>query len=380
MQKKLFVLAIAGLSSAAAFAQSNVTIYGIADMGYAYLFDARSLDAKGNVQPGYRTPNSVSSINSGQASSSRLGFKGSEDIGNGMKAFFVLEQGFFVDTGAPQTAGLAFNRQAFMGLSGGFGSISAGRQYTPYYSFVLSMDPFGNGTVGAYKNAWVFPTTVDGNGLTNPVRVDNSLLYTSPSFGGFSATGFFSNNVNGQEDNGSNARNTSMYSLFGQYQNTALNVGANYHYIASGSSGTAASVEKIQNFTLGASYDFNVVKLSAVYSWNEIDYTLSTKKNAELNNFLIGATVPFGKWSAKASYVYSDGKQYGDSQQFAVGLNYDLSKRTDIYTAYSYINNDGTRLSAVNDASNNGTYAAATGYPTAGVFQQGFQVGVRHRF
>jgi predicted porin len=171
-----------------------------------------------------------------------------------------------------------------------------------------------------------------------------------------------------------------MYSAFGQYQNNELNVGANYHYIASGSSGTAATVDKIQNFTLGASYDFKVVKVSGVYSWNEIDYTLSTKTNAVLNNFLIGATVPFGKWSAKASYVYSDGKQFGDSQQLALGLNYDFSKRTDLYTAYSFINNDGARLSAVNDASNNGTYAAGGGYPTAGVFQQGFQVGVRHRF
>lgn len=380
MQKKLIALVIAGLSSAAAFAQSNVTIYGIADMGYAYRFDARSLDSKGNVQPGSRTPESVSSINSGQASSSRLGFKGTEDIGNGMKAFFVLEQGFFIDTGAEATTGLAFSRQAFMGVSGGFGSISGGRQYTPYYSLVLSMDPFGNGTVGAFKNAWVFPSSVSGNGLTNPVRVDNSLLYTSPSFGGFAVTGFFSNNVSGQEDSGDNSRNTSMYSLLGQYRNSGLNVGANYHHIASGSSGTAAAIEKVQNFTLGASYDFKVVKVSGVYSWSEIDYTLSTQKSAELNNFLIGATVPFGKWSAKASYVYSDGKQFGDSQQLALGLNYDLSKRTDIYTAYSFINNDGARLSAVNDASNNGTYAAGGGYPTAGVFQQGLQIGVRHRF
>lgn len=380
MHKKLLVLAIAGLSSAAAIAESNVTIYGIADMGYAYRFDARSFDSKGNPQPSSRLPESNSAINSGQASSSRLGFRGTEDIGNGMKAFFVLEQGFFIDNGAPQTAGLAFNRQAFLGISGGFGSVSAGRQYTPYYSFVLSMDPFGNGTVGAYKNAWQLPTTVSGNGLTNPVRVDNSVLYTSPSFGGFSVTGFFSNTVSGQEDSGDNSKNTSMYSVLGQYQGNGLNVGANYHYIASGSSGSAASIDNIQNFTLGASYDFKVVKVSGVYSWNEIDYTLASQKKAELNNFLIGATVPFGKWAAKASYVYSDGKQFGDSQQLAVGLNYNISKRTDIYTAYSFIDNDGARMSAVNDASSNGTYTAGNGYPTAGVFQQGFQVGVRHRF
>jgi len=93
-------------------------------------------------------------------------------------------------------------------------------------------------------------------------------------------------------------------------------------------------------------------------------------------------TAPFGKFTGKASYIYSDGNRSagGDAQQFAIGLDYNLSKRTAVYSAYSYINNDDQRLAAVGDASNSGAFAAGNGVALPGVFQQGVQVGVRHSF
>lgn len=165
-----------------------------------------------------------------------------------------------------------------------------------------------------------------------------------------------------------------------QYKSGPLVLGGNYHYIASGTAVGAATLGNVQNFTFAAAYDFGVARISGVYSWNEIEYSNTLRPSAGLNNYLLAASVPFGKWTAKASYICSDGKQYGDSQQLAMGLNYNLSKRTDIYSAYSWIDNTGSRMSAVNDASNNGTYPAGNGVPTAGVWQQGFQLGVRHRF
>ena len=121
----------------------------------------------------------------------------------------------------------------------------------------------------------------------------------------------------------------------------------------------------------------------ALWTWNEIDYTgrMSNVSNATVNNYMLGATVPFGKWVGKATYVYSDGNQTagGDAQQFAVGLDYNLSKRSTIYTAYSYINNSDNRMSATGDAGQGGTYAAGNGFG-AGVWQQGLQVGITHRF
>jgi len=377
MQHKFMALAAAGLLSTSAFAQSNVTIYGVVDYGYAYRFDGRNLS---NAGP---TPNSASQLNSGQAFSNRIGFKGTEDLGNGLKALFVLEQGFNLDTGTEQVNGLAFARQSYAGLSGNFGTVIGGRMYTPYYNFMTSLDPFVNGTVGRYSNAFTLAPTVSGSSLTNPLRFDNAVAYTSPSFGGFSVTGAFSNNVVGQEASASNAANNTAYALFGQYANGPIYVGANYHYIAGGSNPVDSVINDVQNFTLGGSYDFKVAKIMALWGWNEIDYAgaMSNISNATFNNYMIGATVPFGKWTGKATYVYSDGNKSagGDAQQFAVGLDYNLSKRSTIYTAYSYINNDDQRMSGTGDAGQGGSYAAGNGYG-AGVWQQGFQIGLTHRF
>ncbi len=200
MQKKLIALAVAGLASTAAFAQTNVTIYGIVDYGYSYRFDGRGLDSltnKGSVGG----PNSSSRLDSGLQSGNRLGFKGTEDLGNGLKAVFLLEQGFNMDTGTQAGGGdQMFNRQAYAGLSGNFGTAVGGRLYTPFYTMMLQYDPFANGTMGQYTNVWTPAATAGGlGGLTNPFRVDNAIAYISPSFGGFTVTGAFSNNAGGDD-------------------------------------------------------------------------------------------------------------------------------------------------------------------------------------
>ena len=149
-------------------------------------------------------------------------------------------------------------------------------------------------------------------------------------------------------------------------------------------------MKNVQNVTIGGSYDFKVAKVMALYSYNDLDYinaigSTTNTKNATLNNYMLGVTAPFGKFVGKASYIYSDGSSSigGDAQQFAIGLDYNLSKRTALYSAYSFIDNQDNRLSAVGDASNSGYYAGNTGNnqgTPAGVFQQGIQVGVRHMF
>jgi predicted porin len=388
MQKKLIALAVAGLASTAAFAQTNVTIYGIVDYGYSYRFDDRGIDALTN-RVSTAGPNSASQINGGQQSGNRLGFKGTEDLGNGLKAVFLLEQGFQSDTGASASSSSFYNRQAYVGLSGGFGTAVGGRLYTPHYTFVSGLDPFGAGTVGRYNNVYsvvagAVPGSAFGN-LTDPVRVDNAVAYISPSFGGFTVTGAFSNNASGDDSVSNNARNNTVYAVLGQYTGGALTVGANYHYIAAGTG--LQAVDNVQNFTLGGSFDFKVAKVMALYSWNEIDYASNTLlQDMTLNNYMLGATVPFGKFTAKGSYIYSDGNSnIGDAQQLALGLDYNLSKRTNLYSAYSWIDNSGSRLNGVGDASNAGTYTAqgtvgSSGAFPAGVWQQGFQVGVRHMF
>lgn len=380
MQKKLIALAVAGLASTAAFAQTNVTIYGLVDYGYSYRFDGKNV---GSSIPGANTatPNSQSQLNGGQQSGNRLGFKGTEDLGNGLKAVFLLEQGFMLDTGMQQTSGSQFTRQAYMGLSGNFGTVVGGRLYTPHYTFVSGLDPFGAGTVGRYNNVYSnFPSATNVGSLGDPVRVDNAVAYISPSFSGFTITGAYSNNASTQENATSNSGNNTVYAILGQYNNGPIVAGINYHYVAAGTG--LSAVDNVQNVTVGGSYDFKVAKVMALYSWNDLDYAILGTGNATLNNYMLGVTAPFGKFTGKASYIYSDGNTSagGDSQQLAIGLDYNLSKRTNLYSAYSWINNDDQRLSAVGDASNSGAYAAGNGIALPGVFQQGFQVGVRHSF
>jgi predicted porin len=392
MQKKLIALAVAGLASTAAFAQTNVTIYGIVDYGYTYRFDGRNLLAASPTIPNNSTPNSASQLNGGQQSGNRLGFKGTEDLGNGLKAVFLMEQGFMLDTGEMQSSSSFYNRQAYAGLSGGFGTVVGGRLYTPHYTFVSGLDPFGAGTVGRYNNVYsvaagAVPGSAFGN-LTDPVRVDNAIAYISPSFGGFTVTGAFSNNASGADSTSNNAANNTVYAVLGQYNSGALTLGANYHYIAAGTQAVGALpaqwANDVQNFTLGGSFDFKVAKVMALYSWNNVNLnqgaSLLVPSDFTLNNYMLGATVPFGKFAAKGSYIYSDGNSsVGDAQQVALGLDYNLSKRTNFYSAYSWIDNSGSRMNAVGDASFAGTYGAGNGYG-AGVWQQGFQVGLRHMF
>ena len=397
MQKKLIALAVAGLASTAAFAQTNVTIYGLVDYGYSYRWDGKSL---GNQIPNANTgtPNSQSQLNGGQSLGNRIGFKGTEDLGNGLKAVFLLEQGFFLDTGMQQTSGSQFTRQAYMGLSGNFGTAVGGRLYSPHYTFVSGLDPFGAGTVGRYNNVYspgaAVGNNVVGGSLMDPVRLDNAVAYISPSFlGGLTATLAYSNNAAAQEDANSNSNNNTVYAGLLKYDNGPITVGANYHYINGGSrlsdnTPTVVGVKSVQNATLGGSYDFKVVKVMALYSWNEVDYTVNpaftgnTSGNATINNYMLGATAPFGKFVGKASYIYSDGNTSagGDAQQFAIGLDYNLSKRTALYSAYSFIDNQDQRFGATGDASNSGAFGSGNGYAYGGVFQQGVQVGVRHMF
>jgi len=406
MQKKLIALAVAGLASTAAFAQTNVTIYGSVDYGYAYRFDARGVDSLTNGGRSFNKPGSASQLNGGQLNGNRLGFNGTEDLGNGLKAVFLFEQGWLGDTGGAADSGSVYNRQAYMGLSGNFGTVVGGRLYSPHYTFVSGLDPFGAGTMGAYRNVY----SPGGQGvssnanLMDPVRLNDSLAYMSPNWGGFQLTAVFSNSgpsAAGPESTNNNAQNSTVYGLLGQYTGGAFTVGANYHYIAGGTgltstvwdgptqnSTTTGLVDSVQNFTLGGSYDFKVVKVMALYSWNEMDLKTSNVGNATVNNWMLGATVPIGKHEILGSYIYSDGNRQagGDAQQLALGYKYNFSKRTSFYSAYSWIDNSDKRLNGVGDATASGSYAAqnnAGGVATfqpAGVWQQGVQVGLRHWF
>lgn len=351
MQKKLIALAVAGLVAAPAMAQSNVTIYGLVDVGVSHRGD--------NIAPGV---GSKFSVDSGIQSGNRLGFKGTEDLGNGLKAGFVLEMGYGIEEPGwrnnPNVSGNVngggFARQAFVTLSGGFGTLAVGRVYTPQFNLLSSVDPFGLfGTVGQMSNLY-----------QTDVRVDNTVAYISPSFSGLTVTAAYVNNLSGAETAG-NDNDTRVFALSPVYKNGPILLGLNYHRIEPQTTGAAS----LNVWDLAGSYDFGVAKVAAAYGYREVNAT------DERNSWMLGVTVPVSAAGrVLASYNYTKLDVSGTSvdpksTQWAIGYEHDLSKRTNLYVAYADISNKKGATASVGDASNGGA-----GY------QSGFNIGIRHKF
>ena len=168
MKKSLIALAVLA-ASGAAMAQSSVTLYGVAD---AWVGQTSTTTAGVKVKQ--------TEVGDGGFNGSRWGLKGSEDLGGGLKAIFTLESGFDISNGRSAQGGVLFGRQAFVGLQGGFGAVTLGRQYSAY-------DELRGATNQAYDSAFATTGGVWGNGLVDYTdRVNNSIAYTSPSFGGIS--------------------------------------------------------------------------------------------------------------------------------------------------------------------------------------------------
>lgn len=314
MQKKLIALAVAGLVSVPAFAQSNVTIYGVADMGVAYRSD--------NINDAVE---SQFALNSGQLNGSRLGFKGTEALGNGLTAGFVLEQGLFIDNGAPHDTTRSFSRQSYMTLGGNFGTVALGRQYTPQHLLFASYDPFGQGTVGQNVNVW----SMGSLGYTT--RLDNLAAYISPTFAGFNVVAGFSFNAAAQENLG-NDGDVQVWAINPNYKNGPISAAINYHEAR-----VKGTPVKFQVFDLLGSYDFGVAKLAAAYGQSETDGVDDKTKK-----FMVGVTVPVSANGAVLA-SYNQAKQNAidaKAKQWAVGYTHNLSKRTALYTAYADISND----------------------------------------
>ena len=382
MKKKTIALALSAFAASAAFAQSNVQIYGVVDYGYTYRHDI--LDSAKNT--GHAK--TQGKIDSGLDLGNRLGFKGVEDIGNGLKAVFVLERGFALDTGADKGG---FNRQAYVGLSGDWGTLAGGRIYTPYYNLVSTIDPFGDGTVGQFSNI-KGDALGDAAVLFNPVRVNNTIAYISPTWSGFNFTLAYSNNA--LDDDGvkavSNADGTtSTYYTNGGDNNVATVaenltgdaylLGLTYHRI---NLGTVTGGKAVDNVSLGGTYDFGAVKVAAFWSWDKMSFKTADSTNISQNNFLLGATVPFGKHAVKASFNYSKGKsEIGDAWQLALGYTYNLSKRTHFYATYAWIDNDEKQTNAQGVVTRQGRFGVTgDSSNSGGVYQQAFQLGISHRF
>jgi len=359
MKRTLLALAATALSGAA-FAQSSVTLYGVVDAGITAV--------KGDK--------TWSGLTSGNNMTSRLGLRGVEDLGAGLKATFRLEGGINLDngdgasgyTGATSGAGFSFRRNATVGLQGTFGELRLGRELTAAYNAVARYDPFGSVGLGA-SNVWgnggAGDAGVNQNARTTDQRINNAITYISPNFSGFKVgLNYGFGEVAGKHSEGR------YIGAGATYDNGPISAGLSVEQLSrDGVSGD------ITAWSLGGAYNFGVVRVQAGYRQSEVDDFNALNAEAKRKGYLLGMTAPVGPGIIRVAYNHYRDSQTGwaddaKADHLSVGYVYNLSKRTALYGTYSYLKNkkQGSSffLSSAADLKNGK--------------QQGVQFGLSHSF
>jgi len=360
MKKTLLAAALLVGFAGVAQAESSVTLYGIIDTGLGYT----------NIKPGkgMESHSSFGMIN-GVQSGSRWGLRGTEDLGDGLKAVFTLESGFNSGNGKHAQDDRLFGRQATVGLaSDNWGQLDLGRQTNIASKYFASIDPFGAGF--GQSNIGL------GIGQANTLRYDNMIMYQTPSFSGFQAgLGYSFNDDDQNKTYGAGgfgtADKTRAITAGVRYVNGPLQVALTYDQLNGRSSVPAARDATPRAYAIGGAYDFEALVLSLAYSHVQDGWfgggtgfgfnsggALGGLGGAEgqsafandfkANSYMVGLTVPLGAatkllGSWQMVDPSNDKLTGGDKTMnvFSLGATYDLSKRTNLYAYGSYAKNWG---------------------------------------
>lgn len=351
MKKTFVAVAVLGAFAGSAMA-ADVTLYGKIDLGLQYQ----------HLDNGTTTTDQFKET-SGQNSGSRFGLKGTEDLGNGMKVGFVLENGFSGDTGAFSTDGKLFDREAQLNIQSDFGTLAFGRMG----SLSSGLGSFNVNNYMAMSTGWGDYSSKLGHFGLNRARYDNMVTYQTPRFAGVRVSAQYSFANSGTEAVHT-AANQRYAGLGVDYANGPFTAGLIVDSIFNTNTATETNTEDTLGVTLGASYDFEVVKVFglAQYGQNENKfgalknrgvYTAATADDPAslvtdegVTGYMIqlGMTAPVLGGTAYATVNYSDAESDLDktvgttgSQDFtgygvALGYTYNLSKRTYVYTYAGY--------------------------------------------
>lgn len=356
MKKTLIALAAVAAAGAAS-AQSQVALFGIVDIA---------------VQYGTGEANDRLGMTANNYNASRIGFRGTEDLGGGLSAGFWLEAGFQPDDGTGQASsvnnlvnttvgGLSFNRRSTISLTGGFGEIRVGRDILPYFWNNTTFDPFGGLGVGA-SQAYVGGYLGAFAGASTNVRASNSIHYFLPrNIGGFygQAAYFMGESM---QTGGVTEDDGSGYGVRLGYAAGPFDIAAAY-------GNSELSTGDITAWNVGGSWNFGMAKAFAYYTFVENDTAAR-----EGTGWLIGASAPVGTGEIRAAYSQSELEGVGTAptaQKIALGYVHNLSKRTAIYTNVAHVRNDDGGTTALAGASNVGF---------ANENSTGFDIGIRHAF
>ncbi len=365
MQKKIIALAVAAAMTAPALAFADTTVYGILDAAVA---NVSTDGTKSDTQ-----------IISGGLSTSRVGVKAGEDMGNGVTAIANVEYKVDISTNQYNNttgASTLSARQQMLGLTGNFGTVAAGFLQTTAYDWAVKFNPVEGSAVSPLNNV------VKGGGFlissaSGANRASHAAAYISPNFNGFNVavnytTGFNDSMNIGLADNAATVKTTAgLVSL--NYANGPAAAGFVYIKASNDSTPTPAALNASE-YALGGSWDFTVAKLFATYQSNTPSGGSASKAES------ISATAPAGPGTVVVTYAKSNmvttpaGLSQSASGETLAYL-YDMSKTVTIYGAYSKMSQDnGTAANAVD-------YNAAGGaYETLGASSSLFAIGLRKKF
>ncbi|MEX3954820.1 porin [Trinickia sp. EG282A] len=373
----MVAMAVTGLAAGAANAQSSVTLYGIVDAGLGYINNSSSTGAKTGGAHVFKMLNGV-------WAGSRFGLKGAEDLGGGTKAIFQLEEGFNSATGAQAVTNLAFNRQAYVGVTNdAYGTLTLGRQYTPYYTLLSPWSPttWLTGAFGAH------PGDIDS--LDTSYRTNNAVVYTSPTLYGLTVSGMYAlGGVAGSE------ATDSVWSLAAQYKAGPFGLGVGYQHINNTRTSSAAWNSATANGSgTGIADTSNEPAVSGInngykfaraqqrigvtggwqftpnfdisFSYTNVQY-LPGAGSGFTNEAVFNTAGAVVHWKAMptldlaAGYSYTrkaaaDGAGSATYNQFNLSQFYSLSKRTGIYVLEAYQHASGQTLSATSSTTTGAT-------------------------
>jgi predicted porin len=387
MRKTFLSLAALGAFAGVAHAQSSVTLYGIVDEGFNI-----------NTNAGGKH---LYNLSSGVLQGSRWGLRGTEDLGGGLKAIFVLENGFDTNTGKLGQGGLLFGRQAFVGLSSNYGSLTLGRQYDSAVDYVGPLE------VGDQWGGYITAHPGDLDNLNNDYRVNNSIKFTSNNYNGLTFGGLYS--LGGVA--GETGRNQ-IFSVGAGYANGPLVLGAAYLNARNPNVGffgnntttstpSAVTSPVIAGFTSANTYQ--VIAAGGAYTFGAATIG-GTYSNTKFMNLGASAASPFAGQTATfnngeinfkyqltpallvgAAYDYTrgskiDGNSAAQYHQGSLGIDYFLSKRTDVYIIGVYQHALGETLNAAGTAPTEAVASISNLTPSANQNQLTGRVGIRTKF
>jgi predicted porin len=359
MKRSLPAICLSALAAGAVHAQSSVTLFGAVDLGVRMV----------------RNDQTTYQLAQDGMGSSRLGFRGVEDLGDGLKASFWLEGALGPDTGTGTSSfgngdttgpgAFMFRRRSTVSLANQWGELRLGRDYTPTFWNWSVFDPFSLNGVGGAGNLAI---NANLRALRGAGAAYGTLQRANNAVGYFLPNGAFGPGLYGQlmVAAGESAPANKYYGGRIGYAAGPFNVAAAYGRTDVDVSGSVT----LDNWNVGGSWNFGIVKFSGVYSQLDLG---GGPLDAQQRNWFIGIAAPLGQWNLKASYgqMSGGGQVEGNkANQWAVGADYNLSKRTALYATVSAVDNTNTAFSV------SGTGSALT----RGNNSSGAEIGMRHLF